>query len=142
MRHGLPASPLVGVFGVYCALTANASRVSDVVPTLVGTAAAMGVLVAARARRGRARRGPAPAAAAGLARRRFLEGSAGAALAAVAGFGGRAAQHRRFDASAARAKVVLPAARTTTPCRAGSTWARARCRGVPRTPTSTASTPR
>ncbi|MFN2518636.1 MAG: molybdopterin-dependent oxidoreductase, partial [Jatrophihabitantaceae bacterium] len=43
-------------------------------------------------------------------RRGFLQGSAAAAgLAAVAGFGGRAAQPARFDVSAARAKLRLPA---------------------------------
>ena len=49
----------------------------------------------------------------GSDRRRFLVNSAGVAGAAVlAGFGGRAWQHHRFDAAESRAKVVLPPART------------------------------
>ena len=48
----------------------------------------------------------------GSDRRRFLVNSAGVAgVAAVAGFGGRAWQHHRFDAAESRAKVVLPAAK-------------------------------
>jgi DMSO/TMAO reductase YedYZ molybdopterin-dependent catalytic subunit len=42
-------------------------------------------------------------------RRRFLQASAATAgLAAVTGFGGRAAQHARFDVSQARAELTLP----------------------------------
>ena len=44
-------------------------------------------------------------------RRGFLQGSVAAAgLAAVAGVGGRAAQHARFDVAEARARVRLPPA--------------------------------
>jgi len=53
---------------------------------------------------------PAPPARLVANRRGFLQGSAAAAgLAAVGGFGGRVVQRARFDVSAARAKVLLPA---------------------------------
>jgi DMSO/TMAO reductase YedYZ molybdopterin-dependent catalytic subunit len=100
---------VIGAFGVYCALTANASRVSDIVPTLVGTLVAMGAMFLLwRAAHPRPATSNKPAAA--LADRRlFLQTSAGvAALAALAGFGGRAAQHARFDVAGDRAKVTLP----------------------------------
>ncbi len=134
---GLAGIGLIGGFGVYCALTANASHVSDIVPTLIGTLVAAGVL-AALVRL--ARPAPQPTAAttttsttsstktsrttpgkpattsggafAGLADRRgFLQGTvATAGIAAIAGFGGRAAQSARFSVASDRAKVKLPAA--------------------------------
>jgi DMSO/TMAO reductase YedYZ molybdopterin-dependent catalytic subunit len=117
--YGLVGLAVFGAVGVYCALTANAHHGSDIVPTIFGTAAAMAaMLVLTRAA------GPDPAldqvparktVAAGPAvrfvanRRGFLTGSAAAAgLAAVAGFGGRAAQHARFDVAEARANLTLP----------------------------------
>ncbi|MDQ2795988.1 MAG: molybdopterin-dependent oxidoreductase, partial [Actinomycetota bacterium] len=107
VRQGLAGIAVLGAFASYCALTANASRASDVIPTLVGTAAAMTVLLALIR--------VVPHAdeewRAGPGRRRFLLGAgSAAALAAVAGFGGRIAQHRRFDVTADRAKIVLPTA--------------------------------
>ena len=65
-------------------------------------------------------------------RRAFLYGGAAtAALAAIAGFGGRAAQHARFDVTAARRKVTLPprrgaaagGARRRRPRRERAPWA-------------------
>jgi DMSO/TMAO reductase YedYZ molybdopterin-dependent catalytic subunit len=108
---GLAGVAVIGGFGVYCALTAYGSRGSDVVPTIVGAVAsgiALVLLVQVAA-------GPTtdePADGPMLADRRlFIQGSAAtAALAAVAGFAGRAAQHERFDVAAARRKVKLPTA--------------------------------
>ena len=55
-------------------------------------------------------RARAAAAAGSTERRRFLQLGAGAAgVAALAGFGGRAAQHARYNVSAARNRVQLPA---------------------------------
>jgi DMSO/TMAO reductase YedYZ molybdopterin-dependent catalytic subunit len=114
LAYGLTGVAAVGVFGGYCALTANAAKGSDIVPTLVGTAVAMAVMTVLVRFAGR------PAAddtdAAPLTdRRAFLQGSvATAALAAIAGFGGRAEQHHRFDVAAARAKVTLPPAQGST----------------------------
>lgn len=105
---GLAGIAVFGALGCYCALTAAASRPSDVVPTVVGTVAAGVVMMVLLRLRDAA---PDPVAAAGAAtpRRRFLAGGATAAgLAVVSGFGGRAAQHARFDVAAARARVVLP----------------------------------
>jgi DMSO/TMAO reductase YedYZ molybdopterin-dependent catalytic subunit len=110
LRAGVAGVLLIGIFGSYCALTANASRASDVVPTVIGTLTGAAVLVAL-IRMVRARDATAADDAAGPDRRRFLIGAgAAAALAAVAGFGGRATQHARFDVAAARRKVALPAA--------------------------------
>ena len=123
--YGLIGIAVFGVVGAYAALSTNAHRGSDVVPTIFGTLAALAVLVglvraagtdaelAARPRPQRGRRDDDPADASPASvlanRRGFLQGSVGAAaLAALAGFGGRAAQHARFDVSEARAKVRLP----------------------------------
>lgn len=105
---GLAGVAVLGGFGAYCALTANGSHPSDVVPTVVGTVVA-GVVVAVLVRlAGGAVPAGVPAAVV-PGRRLFLQGGlASAALAALAGFGGRAAQHARYDVAAARRKVVLP----------------------------------
>ncbi|HEV7205015.1 MAG TPA: molybdopterin-dependent oxidoreductase [Jatrophihabitans sp.] len=108
LRHlafGLAGVGVLGLVGVYCALTVAAARGTDVIPTVVGTAAAMGALVALV----RSATAPAEAPTAGPARRQFLQSSgAVAALALAAGVGGRLAQHARFDVAAARARVTLP----------------------------------
>src|SRR4051794_2529635 len=96
-----------GAVGVWAAATANAARGADVLPTLVGTATAIAVLVLLVRASGRGNQWPlrprrsadedAPRSA--LSRRTFLAGTAGAAaVAAGTGFGGRAVQHQRFDA--------------------------------------------
>jgi DMSO/TMAO reductase YedYZ molybdopterin-dependent catalytic subunit len=109
---GLVGVAVLGGFGVFCALIAKGSRGTDVVPTIVGTLASAAVLVLLVRL---ADRWPAaaPASAGGPTdRRTFVLGAvATAALAALAGFGGRAAQHARFDVAAARRKVKLPTAR-------------------------------
>ncbi|MGH8862278.1 MAG: molybdopterin-dependent oxidoreductase [Jatrophihabitantaceae bacterium] len=107
LAYGLGGIGLFGAFGTYCALTANASRGTDVIPTLVGAVAAAGVLAGlVRA----VHRDDAAATDPPLTQRRtFLLGAAGAAgMAAVAGFGVRAAQHAHFDVGAERRKVALP----------------------------------
>ena len=114
-----------GAVGTWAAATANASRSTDVVPTLVGTAVALAVLVYIVRATGLGNQWPLPRRTATTptsasedgaddahpvpSRRTFLAGSAGAAaIAAGAGFGGRALQHRRFDAERSRRAVVLP----------------------------------
>jgi DMSO/TMAO reductase YedYZ molybdopterin-dependent catalytic subunit len=112
LMYGLLGVLVFGAVAGYAALSANGHRGSDVIPTLVATLAAAAVLAAlVRTVAQHSDPDPSPPGpAAGLHRRRFLLGSAGAAgLAALTGFGGRAAQHARFDVSAARARVRLPA---------------------------------
>jgi DMSO/TMAO reductase YedYZ molybdopterin-dependent catalytic subunit len=128
LRYGLAGVAAIGAFGVYCALTQNAARGTDAVPTLVGTAAAMAVLVVlvrlvrrawppaasepAASERGASEPAATHGSATDTGRRTLLQaGVASAALAAAGGFGGRAVQHSRFDVTAARAKVTLPAPR-------------------------------
>lgn len=107
LRYGLAGIAVLAGFGVFCALYAHASRATDVIPTLVGAAAgALALIVLVR----RAEGGGAPVAESHATdRRAFLTGTASAAaLAAAAGFGGRAAQHARFDVAADRRKIALP----------------------------------
>lgn len=112
LRLGVAGVLLVGAVGAYCALTANAGRPSDVVPTVFATAASLAVLVVLvrlAGGAGQQRDVHLPS------RRAFLQaGAASTALAAVAGFGGRAEQHARFDVAASRSKVRLPTARSGT----------------------------
>ena len=109
VRYGVAGILLFGAIGTWAALTTRASHVSDVVPTLVGTAAALAVLLLLLRALGTATTQPGVPPALAADRRLFLQGSAAAAgLAALSGFGGRAAQHARFDVSAARAAVRLP----------------------------------
>jgi DMSO/TMAO reductase YedYZ molybdopterin-dependent catalytic subunit len=107
---GLAAVGLLGAIGVYAALTTTAHRGGDVVPTVIAAAAGAAVLTML-VRLLDAPPAPGRAAPVGPPRRRFLQGGAAAAgLAALSGFGGRAAQHSRFDVASARAAVVLPPA--------------------------------
>jgi DMSO/TMAO reductase YedYZ molybdopterin-dependent catalytic subunit len=106
---GLAGVAFLGGFGVYCAVSAKGSRGSDVVPTVVGMLAAAGVLIVLVRIAG----GPAPDDPHGGPalpdRRTFIQGGvAAAALAALAGFGGRAAQHARFNVADKRRKIKLP----------------------------------
>jgi DMSO/TMAO reductase YedYZ molybdopterin-dependent catalytic subunit len=108
---GLLGVAMLGGFGVYCAVVAKGSRPDDVVPTIVGTLVSAIVLVALVEVVG----GPGPDDPGGRPllpdRRLFLQGSAGIALlATLAGFGGRVAQHRRFNVADKRRKIKLPAA--------------------------------
>jgi DMSO/TMAO reductase YedYZ molybdopterin-dependent catalytic subunit len=110
VAFGVVGVALFGAIGCWAALTARASRPSDVVPTLVGTGAALAVLLfLTRASGSPPRSATSGGGVAAGDRRQFLQGSAAAAgLAALSGFGGRAAQHARFDVTAARAAVRLP----------------------------------
>jgi DMSO/TMAO reductase YedYZ molybdopterin-dependent catalytic subunit len=107
---GVLGVAMLGGIGVYSALTAHAHRGSDVVPSIIGALAGIAVLLALTRRAAATAQDPATPRL--LASRRvFLQTSAVTAGAAVvAGFGGRALQRSRFDASKARAAVVLPAA--------------------------------
>ena len=122
LAYGLAGIGVFGVIGVYAALTAPASRGSDVVPTLIATAAAAATLVAlVRTLPGAVEAQPGDRFAHDQQRRRFLQGSAAAAgVALLGGFGGRAAQHSRFDVSAARAKIQLPAPADTAAVPSGA----------------------
>jgi DMSO/TMAO reductase YedYZ molybdopterin-dependent catalytic subunit len=126
LRLGLVGVALLGAIGGYAALTANAHRGSDVVPSVAGALAGMVALaLLVRAATGsRAtpgdqssgnqtalgnRQRPYRPGALLADRRGFLRGGlASAGLAVLGGFGGRALQRRRYDASAARAAVQLP----------------------------------
>jgi DMSO/TMAO reductase YedYZ molybdopterin-dependent catalytic subunit len=109
LAYGLAGIAVFGAIGTYAALTTNAHRGSDVVPTILGTLAGAAVLVALVRVATEQPEGHEPPLGAVADRRRFLQGGAAAAgLAALSGFGGRAAQHARFDVAEARAKVVLP----------------------------------
>jgi DMSO/TMAO reductase YedYZ molybdopterin-dependent catalytic subunit len=106
--YGYAGIAVFTAWGVYCALSVRGSRASDVLPVLIGGAAAAAVLLQLL--------GPRPEAT--TDRRRFLVGSAGlAAFAALAGFGGRWWQHRRFDVSTSRRQVAarLPVPTDTAP---------------------------
>jgi len=111
IRYGFVGVAVFGAIGVYCAITADASRGTDVIPSIVaaiGAAAALWLLVFMAG--GDQRKASEPAEMSGTDRRHFLQGSAAlAGLAAVAGFGGRIAQHARFSVAGKRAKVALPA---------------------------------
>jgi DMSO/TMAO reductase YedYZ molybdopterin-dependent catalytic subunit len=114
--YGLAGIAVFAAFGSYCALTANASHGTDVVPTLVGAAAAAAVMVLLVRAVTREDEGSPKTELRLTERRTFLTGGAAAAgLAAITGFGGRAEQHARFDVTAARQKVVLPKPATPAP---------------------------
>jgi DMSO/TMAO reductase YedYZ molybdopterin-dependent catalytic subunit len=141
IEYGIAGIALFGGVAVYCALTTHAHRTSDVVPSVVGAVAgilALRMLVAAES--GGHPQGTdlgtvePPAAERGLesvaGRRRFLQVSGVAAgVGLVGGFGGRALQRSRYDASTARAAVTLPAASgTPAPVAAGFDFGKS---GVP-----------
>jgi DMSO/TMAO reductase YedYZ molybdopterin-dependent catalytic subunit len=121
----LLAVGLIGIavfagFGCYCAASAGNAHGSDVVPTLIGAAAAALVMVSLVRAASTAQLGtgsPSENSARPDRRRFLLGGAAAAGVAALAGFGGRAAQHARFDVAAARHKVKLPAPRSDQPVR-------------------------
>ncbi|HET6209396.1 MAG TPA: molybdopterin-dependent oxidoreductase [Jatrophihabitans sp.] len=109
LAAGLAGIALLGVLGCYCALTSHAHRGTDLVPSVLGALAGMAALaVLTRAVTGTDFE-PRPDGAALADRRRFLQGGLVAGgLAVLAGSGGRALQHARFDANAARAAITLP----------------------------------
>jgi DMSO/TMAO reductase YedYZ molybdopterin-dependent catalytic subunit len=114
LRLGLAGIGLLGLLGMYCALTAHAHRAGDAIPSLIGAVAgmvALRVLVHAAAEPEAGRGVPAPRAGGRqlTPRRSFLSVGAGVgALALLSGFAGRVLQSNRFDANAARAKITLP----------------------------------
>ncbi|MBV9594635.1 MAG: molybdopterin-dependent oxidoreductase [Actinobacteria bacterium] len=119
---GLAGLAVFGAFGVYSALTAHAHQATDVVPSIVAAAGGMASLwwLTRHWSEGEAAAGrptePAAASERVTDRRQFLIGSASmAGVAAATGFGGRALQHERFDASAARAAIALPAPSSPAP---------------------------
>jgi DMSO/TMAO reductase YedYZ molybdopterin-dependent catalytic subunit len=115
---GLCAFVLCGAIGVYCALTTHAHQGTDVIPSILGSLAGVVSLAflaraAAPAEHRLLSAAGGPTARPGMTaiadRRRFLQASGVAAsVAVVGGVGGRALQRDRFDATAARAAVVLP----------------------------------
>jgi DMSO/TMAO reductase YedYZ molybdopterin-dependent catalytic subunit len=120
LAYGVAGVVGFGVIGSYAALTARAHHASDVVPTIFGTAAGVAVMILLTRAAGSDgllwQRDPSPDGGWEPPRRRFIQaGAATAGLAALAGFGGRAAQHARFDVAAARAKVRLPTPVDTAP---------------------------
>jgi hypothetical protein len=117
LAYGLVGIGVFAAFGSYCALTANGSHGgTDTIPTLVGAAVAAGVLVLL-VRVIHREDEAATAAHPPLSERRvFLQsGAAVAGIAAIAGFGGRTAQHARFDVAAIRKKIALPKATSAAP---------------------------
>jgi len=112
---GLAGVALLGAFAVYCALTANAHRGTDVIPAIFGVIAGGAVLV------GLLRSVRSDDGSAHPTRRQFLQaGAATAGFAAIGGFGGRAWQHAHFGVSKQRAAVVLPRPVSTAPALAGA----------------------
>jgi DMSO/TMAO reductase YedYZ molybdopterin-dependent catalytic subunit len=120
---GVAGMAIFGAIGVDSALSANAHRGSDVVPAIVATVAAMGVLVVlVRAARAESS-DPAPRGTVLVSDRRVFLGGGLAALvvAAASGIGGRALQRHRFDAAKSRARVTLPRPSSPAPALATGT---------------------
>jgi DMSO/TMAO reductase YedYZ molybdopterin-dependent catalytic subunit len=110
--YGLAGFAGFGAIGIYCALTTNAHRASDVVPMVAATiagAAALAILSIAAFGEHAARPTAAKVAKGQPSRRLFMQvGSAAAGIAVFGGLGGRSLQHSRFSAAKARAAVTLP----------------------------------
>jgi DMSO/TMAO reductase YedYZ molybdopterin-dependent catalytic subunit len=110
LAYGVASVLVFGVLGSWAALTTRAHHTSDVAPTIIGTVAGIAVMILLTYT---ARGWPQHPTSEGpllTDRRLFLRaGAAAAGLAVLSGFGGRAAQRARFDVSAARAAVKLPA---------------------------------
>lgn len=109
LGYGLLGIAVFAAFGAWCAATDNAGRGTDVIPTLVGAGVAAAVMAGLAHTVEREDEYDEGSALPLTRRRSFLMGSAGAAgLAALTGFGGRAAQHSRFDVTAERNSLHLP----------------------------------
>jgi DMSO/TMAO reductase YedYZ molybdopterin-dependent catalytic subunit len=125
LRYGLGGVAVLGAFGVYCALTAHASKVSDSIPTIIATLVSGAVLAGlVHASKLTSPNGAPPTSAAGDAgvyiadRRLFVQSTVGAAaLAALSGLIGRSAVRARFEQAveAKRDKIVLPAPTNPAP---------------------------
>jgi DMSO/TMAO reductase YedYZ molybdopterin-dependent catalytic subunit len=122
--YGLAGLGVFAVLGVAAVLTRPFSSPVDAVPTVAGVAVGALVMVllvrAAPAQAGH-RESVIPATEPGRApdRRRFLLTAAGAAALAVGGAGAGQALLSRFNVSAARAGITLPAPAVTGPRPAG-----------------------
>jgi DMSO/TMAO reductase YedYZ molybdopterin-dependent catalytic subunit len=111
LRYGLAGVALLGLLGSYCAVTAHAARASDVIPSLLGAVAGMYCLARLIAAATPAAAEPRTDGQLLPARRGFLgAGLAVGVVAVLSGLIGKVVQNSRFDANAARAKVVLPPA--------------------------------
>ena len=109
LEYGLLGIAAFAGFGSWCAVSDNAGRGTDVIPTLIGAAVAAATMVFLVHTVDREDVIAEQADLALTRRRSFLLASAGAAaLAAVTGFGGRAAQHARFDVAGDRNTLKLP----------------------------------
>jgi DMSO/TMAO reductase YedYZ molybdopterin-dependent catalytic subunit len=111
LLYGLIGLAFFGAVGSYCAFTTHAHHGSDAVPSAIGALAGLAALfVLFRAIS--ADRAHLITSAQELSipdRRAFLQASAVAAgVTVVGGLGGKSLQRTRFNASAARAAVVLP----------------------------------
>ena len=121
---GVAGLGLFGVIGCYCALTTIGHKANDITPTIIATLAGAYALYRFIPVASRALAPPEPGTrqTSGPDRRLFLRGGiATAGFATVAGFGGRALQHRRYDVSKARAAVTLPAPASPAPALASGT---------------------
>jgi DMSO/TMAO reductase YedYZ molybdopterin-dependent catalytic subunit len=116
---GVAGLVVFGAVGMWSAATANAAQGTDVLPTVVGVLAAIAalvVLVRAWGKGATDRNAPTQDRPHPLSRRVFLGGTVAAAgVAAGAGFGGRALQHARFDATSSRLAVDLPEPASSAP---------------------------
>jgi DMSO/TMAO reductase YedYZ molybdopterin-dependent catalytic subunit len=114
--YGVVGIILLGVVGCVCAWSTAGRQISDAVPTVVGTLAGLVALTTLQ-RSSTELLGESAVDTQRLTnRRRFLQVAAGAAgVAALSGVAGRIVQNTRFDASAARRKIVLPTAAAEPP---------------------------
>jgi DMSO/TMAO reductase YedYZ molybdopterin-dependent catalytic subunit len=122
LRLGLLGIGLLGLLGVYCSQTTAAHQPTDAVPSVLGALAgmyALSLLVAAAespTKPSNPNNSTDPSREEGTHRRGFLAAALAAAGAAlVSGFGGKLLEGRRFNAEAARARIVLPPAADTGP---------------------------
>ncbi len=107
LRVGLAGVAALGLLGMYSALTAHAHHTSDAIPSLLGAVGGMAALRLLTVQLASVDVADGPGHVTG--RRVFLQSAGLTAVAAVIGsIGGKALQRKRFDASSARAAVVLP----------------------------------
>jgi DMSO/TMAO reductase YedYZ molybdopterin-dependent catalytic subunit len=114
---GLTGIAVFGAVGVYCALTTHASQVSDIVPTLFGTAAGLFAMICLV--RSVLDEGDAPSRGSNRLianRRQFLQVATTVGVgAAVTGLGGSVTVNERYSVTKARAAVALPAPASPAP---------------------------
>jgi DMSO/TMAO reductase YedYZ molybdopterin-dependent catalytic subunit len=116
---GVAGIAAFGLFGAFVAITRPESRVTDVVPSVIGGIAGVAALIwlahasvpalLPRRARGPGRRGSVPATA-GIDRRKFLTVSSTAAATAVAaGVAGQVLSNDRFSVNTSAVKLAPPA---------------------------------